>query len=749
MAKVKTVWGVDVGQCALKAVKLIDVDGQFQVESFEVIEHEVGLSSPDVDARAVVEATLEEFLRRVDVSGAKVAVSVLGQSGFTRFVKLPPVEKKKIPDIVRFEAEQQIPFPLEEVIWRYQTFSDPDSPEVEVGIFAMKQADVSEMLSHFVSAELDVDVVQMSPLALYNFMVYDGQVAQGGATMLADVGADKTHLVVADGGRIWTRTVQIGGNNFTQALVKSFKLSFAKAEKLKRTAASSKYARQIFQVMRPVFAELVQEIQRSIGYYTSLHRDSRFKQLVGIGNGFRLPGMQKYLEQNLNMPVTQVESFARLSSADSRFQENALSFGVAYGLAIQAMEESTIQTNLLPQALVRKRLWAAKKSWFSAAAAVLVLAAGIFVFRSYADLSQLKSVQLKKDLSNAQSIAGRLMQWKIESRKIDTNIEEKKDEIARNLSLRAYSKTWPTINSQLAESLLDTMLAVGGKAQAQKEILQVFPTANAEKQEALARQISSDQGIFELIGMLPYNRPGEKPAEKPDAGVAKEKATDGAEATAAEPPEATPPQETLRDKLIATLTGKSRSARQIIVLEGLTSQYVDNLGPKEQPKTEPQPSRRGRSRRSRKPEPKPEELRGFEITLSGRTSLPRAMARQRIGELKAKLQEVLDAHGDFKVIGSIAQSYDSDQTQAKPAAARQPGRRAVGVPGLMPAGPMGVQPGRARAGDAAQEQVVLMPDPLFPTESMADDIRFQLTIKLAVTGDGITKPADNDKGETR
>ncbi len=740
MAKVKTVWGVDVGQCALKAVKLIDVDGQFQVESFEVIEHEVGLSSPDVDARSVVEATLEEFLRRVDVSGAKVAVSVLGQSGFTRFVKLPPVEKKKVPDIVRFEAEQQIPFPLEEVIWRYQTFSDPDSPEVEVGIFAMKQADVSEMLSHFVSAELDVDVVQMSPLALYNFMVYDGQVAQGGATMLADVGADKTHLVVADGGRIWTRTVQIGGNNFTQALVKSFKLSFAKAEKLKRTAASSKYARQIFQVMRPVFAELVQEIQRSIGYYTSLHRDSRFKQLVGIGNGFRLPGMQKYLEQNLNMPVTQVESFARLSSADSRFQENALSFGVAYGLAIQAMEESTIQTNLLPQALVRKRLWAAKKSWFSAAAAVLVLAAGIFVFRSYADLSQLKSIRLKKDLSNAQSIAGRLMQWKIESRKIDTNIEEKKDKIARNLSLRAYSKTWPTINSQLAESLLDTMLAVGGKAQAQKEILQVFSTASAEKQEALARQISSDQGIFELIGMLPYNRPGEKPAEKPDAGAAKEKP---------EPAEATQPQETLRDKLIATLAGKSRSARQIIVLEGLTSQYVDNLGPKEQPKTEPQPRRRGRSRRSRKPEPKLEELRGFEITLSGRTSLPRAMARQRIGELKAKLQEVLDAHGDFKVIGSIAQSYDSDQAQAKPAAAGRTPKRAVGAPGPMPAGPMGAAPGRVSPGQAEQEQVVLMPDPLFPAESMADDIRFQLTIKLAVTGDGITKPADNDKGETR
>ena len=74
---------------------------------------------------------------------------------------------------------------------------------------------------------------------------------------------------------MWTRTIQIGGNNFTEALVRAFKLSFPKAEQHKRTAASSKYARQIFQAMRPVFADLVQEIQRCIGFYTSLHRETR------------------------------------------------------------------------------------------------------------------------------------------------------------------------------------------------------------------------------------------------------------------------------------------------------------------------------------------------------------------------------------------------------------------------------------------------------------------------------------------
>ena len=95
----------------------------------------------------------------------------------------------------------------------------------------MKRSDINASLEHFSDVSLEVDVVQMEPLALYNFLVYDEQVATDGATLLVDVGTDKTDLVVSDGARIWTRTIQIGGNSFTNALVRAFKLSFKKAEK--------------------------------------------------------------------------------------------------------------------------------------------------------------------------------------------------------------------------------------------------------------------------------------------------------------------------------------------------------------------------------------------------------------------------------------------------------------------------------------------------------------------------------------
>ena len=220
-------------------------------------------------------------------------------------------------------------------------------------------------------------------------MCTDGQLATDGATLLADVGADKTDLVVADGPRIWTRTIQIGGNNFTEALVRAFKLSFGKAESLKRTAATSKYARQVFQAMRPVFADLVQEIQRSIGYYTSLHRESRFKRVLGLGNGFRLPGLQKFLEQNLNIPVVKIDSFNTTvmspELSEPTFTEDILSFGVAYGLALQGLNEAKVGTNLLPDDVVRKRLWDSKRPWFAASAAALLIAMSCWVYRGFAD----------------------------------------------------------------------------------------------------------------------------------------------------------------------------------------------------------------------------------------------------------------------------------------------------------------------------------------------------------------------------
>ena len=149
MAKSNAVWGIDIGQCALKALRCRPNEdgGRITADAFDYIEYPQILSQPEADPVELVREALEQFLSRNSVHGDRVAISVSGQSGLARFIKLPPVESKKIPDIVKYEARQQIPFALEDVVWDYQQMAGGSeeegfSLETEVGLFAMKRDQV-------------------------------------------------------------------------------------------------------------------------------------------------------------------------------------------------------------------------------------------------------------------------------------------------------------------------------------------------------------------------------------------------------------------------------------------------------------------------------------------------------------------------------------------------------------------------------------------------------------------------------
>ena len=166
------VWGIDVGQCALKAIRCRagEDSGTIIAEAFDYIEYPKILSQPGSDPTELVADALKQFLSRNSVVGDRVAISVGGQAGLARFIKLPPVESKKIPDIVRYEARQQIPFDLNDVIWDYQRMGGGSEEsgfvlETEIGLFAMKRDAVFRALDPFVKAGIEVDIVQLAPLA--------------------------------------------------------------------------------------------------------------------------------------------------------------------------------------------------------------------------------------------------------------------------------------------------------------------------------------------------------------------------------------------------------------------------------------------------------------------------------------------------------------------------------------------------------------------------------------------------------
>ncbi len=392
MAGEKMVWGIDVGQCALKALKLQVVGDEVEAVAFDIVEHPKPLSQGEQGGHDLIVQALETLISRNAMVGAPVVIGVPGQQAFTRFTKLPPVEPKQLPAIVQFEAGQQIPYGINEVIWDYQIFRDEGSPDVEVGIFCMRKELLDRYLAPFTDAGMQPIIVQPVPLALYNFLDHDEQRSDK-ATILLDIGADSTDLIIAHRSTVWTRPVPIGGNNFTESLVKAFKLQFPKAENLKRTAATSKYARQVFQAMRPVYQDLVSEIQRSVGFYSSTHRDAQLDKIVGMGNGFKLPGLQKFLQQNLTMKVERAAAFNRLRPGPSvnapTLNDNVLSLGVAYGLAVQGLGRAKITSNLLPPQIAKQAIWRRKRPWFAAAAASIFLAAASLWARYFLDSSAL------------------------------------------------------------------------------------------------------------------------------------------------------------------------------------------------------------------------------------------------------------------------------------------------------------------------------------------------------------------------
>ena len=409
MARSPYAWGIDIGKCGLKALRcqVSPTDPRKLVaDAFEYIEYPMMLSQSDADPVELVRAAIEEFLSRHSLEGDRVAVAAPGQSGLAKFIKLPPIEAKKIPDIVKYEANQQIPFPLDQVRWDWQRLAGGIEEsgfvmDAEVALFAMKREQVNKALAPFVNAGIEVDVLQLQPIALANMAMFDllppadtiDPDNPPASIVLVSIGVDSTDVVVTNGLRIWQRSMPIGGSSFTKGLVKEMKYTFQKAEQEKRNAVRAADPRAVFKAMRPVFTEFASELQRSLNYFTGTDKTATIGKVILLGNAAKLRGLSDFVAKQLQLDVQRIEKFNALEGpavASNAFRENRFAFSTAYGLALQAAGSSSLRTNLVPTEIVRDRMIAAKKPWAVAAmlgllAAALINFAGMFLaWQSYA-----------------------------------------------------------------------------------------------------------------------------------------------------------------------------------------------------------------------------------------------------------------------------------------------------------------------------------------------------------------------------
>jgi type IV pilus assembly protein PilM len=484
MAKVQAVWAIDIGQVALKALKVLpgDTPESLTVEAAVRIPYQDDkiLSQPDAEPDELVRMALIEFLEKNDTKGCRIAIGVPGQKGLIKFIKLPPVEKKRIPDIVQFEAKQQIPFPLNEVVWDYQQLASDDDDMgddddemaftmAEVGLFAMKREEINKALFPLRRLGLEPDIVQMTPIAIYNFANYELIKGRGekGPIVVLDMGADKTELVITDGNRIWQRNVPIGGNHFTRALTKELKMVFAKAEATKKNAAASPDMKAVFTAMKGVFKDFATEIQRSIGFYKSVNKGSQIKKIFGVGNGFKLPGLTEFLKQELDLPVQAVNEFGGLSgegTADPEYADNVASFALPYGLAVQAFDSQAVRTSLLPPDIKQARAIRRKKPLVLAASLLFMLGFTALFLGNVKAWSKVNNSEFKSAVDKAKGVAskGASLQSDYDAAKGAFEAEKTRGEglVVSNDEKLMWPQLLQTINSYLPDPVTEKKLNV-------------------------------------------------------------------------------------------------------------------------------------------------------------------------------------------------------------------------------------------------------------------------------------------------
>ena len=443
---------LDIGASSVKVAEFHAKHGQgLKLTNFNYVE--IG-TDPELEEnrKALVIAAVQNVLREKNIRPGKVVFSVPGQSVFTRFVKLPPVEESKVVQIIQYEAQQNVPFPIEEVIWDYQLLGSGEGGALEVVLFAIKSEIIEEMADDIESTGLKTEMVDVAPMALYNAYRYnEGETT--GCTLMLDIGARTTNLLFIEGSRIFTRSIPIAGNAITQGIASELGITFQDAEKLKKekgfVALGGAYEEppdpqqaQISKIIRHVMTRLHSEIARSINFYRTQQNGSAPTRVLLSGGSSIMPYTDRFFGEKTQVPVEYFNPFRAVQVADEVPREDlsrcAHFFGEVVGLALRRMSECPIEVNLLPKSLRARKLTRQKRPYFiGSAISALLIPICLFAYSKQA--VTLKDRQLKALTQTVGKIQD--LDSNIQKKQAETNqLRRRADQIVDLINQRFW---WP------------------------------------------------------------------------------------------------------------------------------------------------------------------------------------------------------------------------------------------------------------------------------------------------------------------
>jgi len=365
-------------------------------------ESEVLTADPSMEsARAAqTRAAIRELVDRLGVAKSKVRYAISGHAAFIRFVKLPPIEDDNIEQLVTFEAQQHVPFPLEEVVWDYELLESTE--EKECVIVAIKTDALDEINASVNEAGVSTQEVDVSPLAIYNaYLASYGKPAE--STLLIDIGAKNSNLLYMEGGRFFTRSIAIGGATITAAIAKEYGVPFAEAELQKTTnglvALGGGHTEQLDEavaslamVIRNALTRLPSEISRTTNYYRSQHGGSAPKHVLIAGGGALLPYTLEFFHEKLNLPVEFFNPLRNIAIGKKidpeRIQSEGILIGDLVGLGLRSLGSTSVNIDLVPGAVEQERAHEKRRPFLIAAAAAMVVGCAAWAGLQFAAAGQ-------------------------------------------------------------------------------------------------------------------------------------------------------------------------------------------------------------------------------------------------------------------------------------------------------------------------------------------------------------------------
>jgi type IV pilus assembly protein PilM len=421
--------------------------------------------SQDSKREAVLLKAIQQLTAEHPTRARTTNVCAPGFHVFSKFVKLPPVDTSKVTQIIQYEAQQNVPFPLEEVVWDYQILGSTPTGELEVLLVAIK-ADVVEGLFRTADAAgLRLQLVDVSPAALCNAFRFNYGDLEG-CTMLLDIGAKTSNLLFFEKGKVYSRGINIGANSITQDFVAEAKLPFAKAEQIKITEGfvslggayeepENPHQAAISKIARQVMTRLHIQVNQTIQFYRGQQGGSAPQRLFLAGGASIMPYTAQFFAEKLNVPVEYFNPFRNVQIDPSINLEElakvAHSFGEVVGLGLRNMAQCPVELNLVPKSIRKRQQLEQKKPYFIAAVFSLVLfvfAYGWFYGR-VASVKQAALVELTDQLAPLQAKAAQLEEQ-------EQAISKTKREIDQFTSWLGARLFWPDILTQVRQILAQT-----------------------------------------------------------------------------------------------------------------------------------------------------------------------------------------------------------------------------------------------------------------------------------------------------